>query len=70
MSYLALASPVTSVCKAKLEGMEEFRGIQGYGARLLQISRSTPYLSAALIGHKKVRRCLHPYALTDWVMSL
>ena len=29
MSYLALASPVTSVCKAKLEGMEEFSGHSG-----------------------------------------
>ena len=47
----------TSLClQAKLEGMDEFRGIQGYGPRLLQISRRTPYLTAALIGHKRVRR--------------
>ena len=55
--------------QAKLDGIEEFRGIQGYGARLLQISRSTPYLSAALIGHKRVRRLLCS-SMLDWAMGL
>lgn len=40
--------------QARLGKAEELLGIQGYGARLLQISRSTPYLTAALIGHKRV----------------
>jgi hypothetical protein len=41
--------------KEKLKGMvEEFWGILNYGTRLLQISRSTPYVSTALIGHKQV----------------
>ena len=40
--------------QARLDGMEEFSGISGSGTRLLQISRSTPYLSSALVGHKRV----------------
>lgn len=38
---------------------EEFWGIINFGTKLLQISRSTPYLTAALIGHKQVS--LPPY---------
>ena len=40
--------------QARLDGMEEFSGIVGSGTRLLQCSRSTPYLSSALVGHKRV----------------
>ena len=40
--------------QARLDGMEEFNGIFGSGTRMLQISRSTPYLSSALVGHKRV----------------
>lgn len=39
----------------KLEVAEELEGVAGLGPRLLQISRSTPYVTAALIGHKQVR---------------
>ncbi len=38
----------------KLEAAEELDGIAGHGPRLLQISRSTPYVTAALIAHKQV----------------
>ena len=34
--------------------MEELQSIPTFATRLLQISRSTPYLIAALIGHKRV----------------
>jgi hypothetical protein len=34
---------------------EELAGVEGKGTRLLQISRSTPFVTAALIGHKQVR---------------
>lgn len=38
-----------------MEGLiEEFWGIVNFGTKLLQISRSTPYLTSALIGHKQV----------------
>lgn len=33
---------------------EELAGVEGKGTRLLQISRSTPLVTAALIGHKQV----------------
>jgi hypothetical protein len=51
--------------QARLDGIEEFRGILGSGTRLLQLSRSTPYLSSALVGHKRVSfssNFLHPEA--------
>ena len=38
----------------KVVHAEELVGIEGKGTRLLQISRSTPLVTAAIIGHKQV----------------
>lgn len=40
--------------QAKVEKVEELFPLFNYGTKLLQISRSTPYLTTALIGHKSV----------------
>ena len=42
------------VMQDQLSKVEELQSIQTFATRLLQISRSTPYLIAALIGHKRV----------------
>ena len=39
----------------KVEAAEELAGVASKGTKLLQISRSTPLVTAALIGHKQVR---------------
>ena len=42
------------VTQEQLSKVEELQSIPTFATRLLQISRSTPYLIAALIGHKRV----------------
>ena len=42
------------VTQDQLSKVEELQSIQTFATKLLQISRSTPYLIAALIGHKRV----------------
>ena len=41
--------------QVKLEQVEELALLHNLGTKLLQISRSTPFLTTALIGHKAVR---------------
>lgn len=42
----------TEVTKAVLE-LPEVANVNGLGAKLLQIVRSTPFITAALVGHKE-----------------
>ena len=51
-----------NVMQDQLSKVEELQSIQTFATKLLQISRSTPYLVAALIGHKRV--CCFTDALT------
>ena len=51
-----------ALLQMKVSSAEELAGIGGKGTKLLQISRSTPLLTAALIGHKQARSRASSYS--------
>ena len=55
MDFKFAAQDDRGLCvQAKVDKVEELMLLGNLGTKLLQISRSTPYLTTALIGHKSV----------------
>lgn len=38
--------------QSRLRGVPELRNVKGDGAKLLQLARSTPFVTCTLVGHK------------------
>ena len=38
--------------QSRLRGVPELRNVEGDGAKLLQLARSTPFVTCTLVGHK------------------